>query len=868
MSAPEPNPPRESKVVWLRRVAEQLATQRRERLTTAHLLAAIAAQDCPAADELAERGLTYETLLRAARSATDASEKAVHEALERAKALAARTTAAEASEIHVLAALLGDASSGAHRVLVQCGCAVSRFRAHITGLATESIPAPRRRREAERDVGGEAGRGPARAVPISPQHPAAAGPARASASPAGAMPGPGATRSLPSSGPAPRTPPPPAPVALRPNPTPATPGAHPSGFFRKGPRPSEQDASAPAEPATGASPKGRGAAKARATAHGLVLSKKRFPALTELGVNLTLLAARGELEPVVARDAEIDQVLDVLAKRHGNNPCLVGTPGVGKTAIARGLAQRLAAMPPGKERVLIEIPVGELVAGTAVRGALAERLGKLRREVADSEGRVILFFDDLPQLFGDALDELGAELKLALSRGELPCVGTATPEAYRRAVELDPALARRFSVVEVDAPSREDAFVMLAAATPSLGEHHGVEYTDEALALSVAWTLRYLPGRALPDRALELLDLAGARQKRRGFTEVGRGPLAEVVAELGEVPLGRLLETDGERMLRLESLLAERVVGHEAELHSIAKILRRNSAGLGGRRPIGTVLLLGPTGVGKTETAKALAETLFFSDQAMTRIDLSEFSEAHSIARLIGAPPGYVGHEAGGQLTEAVRRRPYQVVLLDEIEKAHPEVLQAFLAAFDEGRLTDGRGRTVDLTQCVFLLTSNLGSREVASPKRVGFGAGERRGPGAAATDRERAELDARIIAAARQALSPELYNRLDEVLVFHPLERRDVARIAERLLATLGASLAERGVTLEVAPGVVDALLEAGGFDAELGARPLKRVLARQVEAPLAELLLRGAVERGGQVRLSVAPDGAGLVVESAGAG
>ena len=579
------------------------------------------------------------------------------------------------------------------------------------------------------------------------------------------------------------------------------------------------------------------------------LDPQRFPTLSMLGKNLTLRAARGELDPVVGRDGVIEQALDVLAKREGNNPCLVGVAGVGKTSVVRGLAQRIASqrdVASLDDKIIIEIPVGELLAGTGVRGALAARLGAMRKEVAASRGRVVLFFDEIHQLFsGEAAEEIGGELKLSLARGELPCIGATTLEEYQKAIGQDAALARRFSLVEIDEPSREDAYLVLEALRPRLEAHHRVRYADEALALGVAWSVRYLPGRALPDKAVSILDLAGARTRRRGKPEVLADAVAEVVAELADMPIERLLESDGDRMLQLEEILAERVVGHGPQIRRIARILRRNAAGLGSRRPIGTFLLLGPSGVGKTETAKAIAEVLFHCDSAMTRIDLSEYSEAHAVARLIGAPPGYVGHEAGGQLTEAVRRRPYQVILLDELEKAHPDVLTSFLGLFDEGRLTDGRGRTVDFTNTVILMTSNIGSSEVTRvERRVGFGSG----------DAQSSDLDTRVTARAREKLAPELYNRIDEVLVYSPLSREEVREIARRLLGSVSRTLAaQRGLRLEFSPEVIEHLLDHGGFEPALGARPMKRSIARLIEAPLAEKILAGELPRGAVVLVAI---------------
>jgi ATP-dependent Clp protease ATP-binding subunit ClpC len=581
------------------------------------------------------------------------------------------------------------------------------------------------------------------------------------------------------------------------------------------------------------------------------LDPQRFPLLCELGKNLTLQAARGELDPVVGRDDVIEQTLDVLAKREGNSPCLVGVSGVGKTSVVRGLAQRIAEgrdVQALDDRVVIQIPIGELIAGTAVRGALAGRIAQIRKEVRSARGRVVLFFDEIHQLFsGEAAEEIASELKVSLARGELPCIGATTLEEYQKAIGHDAALARRFGLVEVEEPSREDAFLILDALRPRLEQHHRVSYLQEALALGVAWSIRYLPGRALPDKAISILDLAGARTRRRGKTEVSSQAVAEVVAELSDMPVERLLESDGDRMLRLEEILADRVVGHGTQISRIARILRRNAAGLGSRRPIGSFLLLGPTGVGKTETAKAIAAVLFHCESAMTRLDLSEFSEPHAVARLIGAPPGYVGHEAGGQLTEAVRRRPYQVILLDELEKAHPDVLTTFLGVFDEGRLTDGRGRLVDFTNTVILMTSNLGSEVLgqAAKRRVGFGGGQ-----PAAAD----DISAKITLAARAALAPELYNRIDEVLVFAPLGRDDVREITRRLLESMGtALLAQRGVSFEYGPELIEYLMDAGGFEPTLGARPMKRTIARLLEAPLAERILRGELSRGSVLLASV---------------
>lgn len=813
----------ESELALVKRIADELAQQQNERPSSLHLLAAIATRPSPACDLLRERKLGVEELLRAARGIEEELEDPIKACLQRAREIAGRMGDGDASAVHLLVALVGEPRSSARRTLESLNVDTSRLRTQAVqvglGLVGRRRPTPEVLREAAPQAPSPRRVSTAVKVPLYPpprKVPSGDGPSL-SVSAAHEPRGPGVV----------------VPVMALPT------GAQRVTLTRAAP-----PAPPPAEKVAQKEPEPSGRFE---------LDPQKFPLLTSLGRNLTLAAARGELDPVVGRDAIIEQALDVLAKREGNNPCLVGSGGVGKTSIVRGLAQRIARAEDVlslDDRVIVQIPVSELVAGTGVRGALASRVGALRKEVLAAKGRVVLFFDEIHQLFtGEAAEEIASELKLAFSRGELPCIGATTAEDFQKALASDAGLARRFSLVEVEQPSREEAYLIVDALRPRLEAHHQVRYQTEALALGVGWSVRYLPGRALPDKAVSILDLAGARTRRRGKAEVTAESVAEVVAELADMPVDRLLEADGDRMLRLEEILAERVVGHGDQIRRIARILRRNAAGLGSRRPIGTFLLLGPTGVGKTETAKAIAEVLFHCDTAMTRVDLSEFSEPHSIARLIGAPPGYVGHEAGGQLTEAVRRRPYQVILLDELEKAHPDVLTSFLAVFDEGRLTDGRGRTVDFTNTVILMTSNLGAEESGSSprRRVGFGSDAQ----------DRVDLEQRVVAAARSALAPELYNRIDEVLVFAPLGRNEVREIARRLLESVSRALGtQRGLRLDFGPEVVEFLLDHGGFDPTLGARPMKRTIARLVEAPLAEKILRGELQPKSVLLLSVAGD------------
>ncbi|HSO32953.1 MAG TPA: ATP-dependent Clp protease ATP-binding subunit [Labilithrix sp.] len=795
---------REPELVALRRVAEDLAKQHRQKPTTTHLLAALAGGRDDAAQLLLDRRLDAEVLLKAARVTVDDAADALTRTLSRARDLAGRSGArTEARSVHVLFALCQETGTAAHRALVQCGTDITRLRTSAMQLAMGLAP-PRRTPSAA------AASSAARSSGIMPV-------AKASPPPAAKTPAPV------SAPPSPKTPVRAAPVLT---PAPVT------------------------APKVGPTPvKGKRAAPKSARPDRFSLDPKQFPMLSQLGQNLTQLAVRGELDPVVGREAEIERALDVLAKRNANNACLVGAPGVGKTSVVRGLAARIADgddVACFEDKILISIEPSAMLAGTGVRGSLAERVGQLKAEILRAKGRVILFFDEMHVLFGQD-DEASSELRLALARGEIVCIGATTEQDYRRVVDADPGLARCFTSIEVCELSPEEALLAIERVAPLFEKHHSCVYDENALAKAVTWSVRYLPSKALPDKAVQILDLAGARARRRGEKDVAPAHVAEVVSELAGVPEERLLESDSERLLRLEELLGNRIVGHGHALERIAHVLRRNASGFRSRRPIGTFLLLGPTGVVKTETAKAIAECLFHSSDAMTRLDLSEYAEAHAISRLVGAPPGYIGHDAGGQLTESVRRRPYQVILLDEIEKAHRDVLEGFLGVFDEGRLTDGRGRTVDFTNTVILLTSNIGaelSPTAATRGRIGFG------PANGRRELRAREIEAyqqAVSDAARRALPPELFNRLDEVLAFAPLTRDDVAEVARRILKDLARELERaRGVKLDTSAAAVDALLDLGGFDPELGARPMRRAIGRHIEAPIAEMILKGLLTRG----------------------
>ncbi len=698
-------------------------------------------------------------------------------------------------------------------------------------------------------------------------------------------------------------------------------------------------------------------------------------ALEQFGINLTDRARQGKLDPVIGRDSEIRRVSQVLTRRTKNNPVLIGEPGVGKTAVAEGLAQRIVAGDVAeslKDKELITLDISALVAGAMYRGQFEERLKSVLKEITESEGRIITFIDELHVLMGAGGGEGSVAasnmLKPMLARGELRLIGATTLNEYREFIEKDAALERRFQQVYVGEPSVEDTIAILRGLKGRYEAHHGVTISDSALVAAASLSNRYIPSRQLPDKAIDLIDEAMSRLKmeidsspveidqlrrtldrmrleelalkkekdaaskerltklreqmadsdrelatlearweheRAGLNRVGDlkkqldaaiterdlalreadyakasrleyetikqlqealteaeraeadpgeermvneqvtdEDIASVIAAWTGIPVGRLLQGESEKLVHLEAELGKRLIGQKDAVKAVADAVRRSRAGINDpNRPTGSFLFLGPTGVGKTELAKSLADFLFDDEHAMVRIDMSEYGEKHSVSRLVGAPPGYIGYEQGGQLTEAVRRRPYSVVLLDEVEKAHPEVFDVLLQVMDDGRLTDGQGRTVDFKNVILILTSNLGSQILIDP-----------GPSA----EEKRDAVQQLV---RQAFKPEFINRLDDIVIFQALSHDDLAQIVELAVDQLHERLRERRLTLAVTPGA-RAWLAERGYDPVFGARPLRRLMQSEIQDRLAMALLSGEVHDGDMVRVDVAQDGAQLAL------
>lgn len=572
-------------------------------------------------------------------------------------------------------------------------------------------------------------------------------------------------------------------------------------------------------------------------------SEERYQILKKYSTNLTEMAKRNELDPVIGRAAEISRMEQILSRRRKNNPVLIGEPGVGKTAVVEGLAQRMmvddvAETLKGKE--IVSLDIASMVAGSKFRGEFEDRLKAVIKEIEAHDGEIILFVDELHTLAGAGAAEGSIDasnmLKEPLSRGKFQMIGATTLDEYRQHIEKDSAFERRFQKIHVGEPTVEETVAILEGLRPKLQEHHQITISDQAITAAARLSERYLAERFLPDKAIDLVDEAASRMRvnQTGDT-VTEAEIAGLVSQWTGIPAERMLEEERSRLANMEDALHARVIDQDEGVRAVAEAVRHSRAGLSDpRRPIGTFLFLGPTGVGKTELAKALASFLFGSDGSLLRIDMSEYMERHAVARLIGSPPGYVGYEEGGQLTEAVRRRPYQVILLDEIEKAHPQVMNLLLQLLDEGRLTDGHGRTVDFRHTILIMTSNIGSEHFQS-------------------DNVEETIHKRVRAAMKETLRPEFLNRIDEIIIFHPLSESAIEQIVDLKIADLNERLAEQDIRLTLTDEANHVLVKEG-FDPHYGARPLARALKRLVENPLARAIVSGEVAGGDVVAIDAA--------------
>jgi ATP-dependent Clp protease ATP-binding subunit ClpC len=643
--------------------------------------------------------------------------------------------------------------------------------------------------------------------------------------------------------------------------------------------------------------------------------KVETPALNQFGRDLTALARENKLDPIIGRESEIERVIQVLSRRKKNNPILIGEPGVGKTAIAEGLAERIVEnrVPETlKDKRIVTLDLAAVVAGTKYRGQFEERLKAVMNEIRESKDTII-FIDELHTIVGaggaEGAIDASNMLKPALARGELQCIGATTLDEFRKYIEKDGALERRFQPIMVDPPSVDETIQIIMGLRDKYEAHHGSKYTDDAIIAAVRLADRYINDRFLPDKAIDVIDEAGAcarlsmsaipsevrelekqvedvakekeasiqqqefekaarfrdkekelraklREHKKNWNEIKHETevkvdadlISQVISRMTGIPISRIEEKESEKLLRMEEELRKSIVGQDEAVAAVSRAIRRNRAGLRDpRRPIGSFIFLGPTGVGKTELARVLARFLFDDPDALIRIDMSEYMEKFSVSRLIGAPPGYVGHEEGGQLTEKVRRKPYSVVLLDEIEKAHPDVFNILLQVLDDGQLTDSLRRRVDFKNTVLIMTSNLGARQIKGNRALGF---QERTEDSTYENMKRTILDE-----LKRSFNPEFLNRVDESIVFHPLSRPQMEQITQILLQQVSERLRQSGVRVTFEPSVVDLLVEKG-FDAALGARPLKRAIQKLIEDPLSEHVLRGQLKEGSDVLISRSGD------------
>ncbi len=653
-------------------------------------------------------------------------------------------------------------------------------------------------------------------------------------------------------------------------------------------------------------------------------TKTRTPTLDEFGRDLTELARNEKLDPVIGRANEIERCIQIISRRMKNNPCLLGEPGVGKTAIAEGLAQRIIMgdIPDFlKDKRVIQLDLAALVAGTKYRGEFEERMKRVMEEMRKAQGEIILFIDELHTLVGAGAAEGAIDasniMKPALARGELQCIGATTLDEYRKYVERDAALQRRFQAIQVKEPSVDDAIEILKGLRPRYEQHHKVEITNEALDAAARLSDRYISDRFLPDKAIDVIDEAASRVRLRGamppqdlrdakielnavqkelnglpnnrqyekayelqgrkreleerVTELEEGwtetkkdvkqtvdedEVASIIFSMTGIPVARLVEAETQKLFRMEEELHKRIIGQHEAIVAISKAVRRSRSGLRDvQRPIGSFIFLGPTGVGKTELARALSSYLFEKDDNLIRIDMSEYMESFAVSRLVGAPPGYVGYDEGGQLSEAVRRNPYSVVLLDEIEKAHPEVYNLLLQIMEDGRLTDSHGRVIDFKNVILIMTSNIGARSIQGEREMGFG---RTGEAPKTPEQITRQMDSikgRITDELKRVFRPEFLNRVDETIIFHPLSQSEINEVVTLMLDRVAKQVGQKGMDFEVTQPAKEYLAREG-FDPQYGARPLRRAVQRLVEDPLAEEILLGRFEANDTVLVDLDDD------------
>jgi len=653
-------------------------------------------------------------------------------------------------------------------------------------------------------------------------------------------------------------------------------------------------------------------------------AKTRTPTLDEFGRDLTELARNEKLDPVIGRANEIERCIQIISRRMKNNPCLLGEPGVGKTAIAEGLAQRIVMgdIPDFlKDKRVIQLDLAALVAGTKYRGEFEERMKRVMEEMRKAQGEIILFIDELHTLVGAGAAEGAIDasniMKPALARGELQCIGATTLDEYRKYVERDAALQRRFQAIQVKEPSVDDAIEILKGLRPRYEQHHKVEITNEALDAAARLSDRYISDRFLPDKAIDVIDEAASRVRLRGAMPpqdlrdakielnaiqkelnglpnnrqyekaydlqgrkreleekvqgleegwqetkkdakqtVDEDEVANIIFSMTGIPVSRLVEAETQKLFRMEEELHKRIIGQHEAIVAISKAVRRSRSGLRDiKRPIGSFIFLGPTGVGKTELARALAAYLFEKEDNLIRIDMSEYMESFAVSRLVGAPPGYVGYDEGGQLSEAVRRNPYSVVLLDEIEKAHPEVYNILLQIMEDGRLTDSHGRVIDFKNVILIMTSNIGARSIQGEREMGFGRLATGPKSAEEISRQMDSIKGRITDELKRVFRPEFLNRVDETIIFHPLSAEEINEVVTLMLDRVSKQIAQKGMDFEVTDAA-KRYLAREGFDPQYGARPLRRAVQRLVEDPLSEEILLGKFDANDTVLVDVDPE------------